>query len=151
MEFSNGNRIRFNLIAKVGLYKKPFPGLEIYSHPYTNRRSNKSNISVLLIFKGIFKYLNLGDIIFQIFKCLRYTYNCTQMRFALVLLFAFVVSISHQQLQRSRILPWLTSYSSFINKYQPLYYDDVVHHDVPFFRYSKPVRPTSSYIYSLQV
>jgi hypothetical protein len=149
MEFSNGNRIRFNLIAKVGLYKKPFPGLEIYSHPYTNRRSNKSNISVLLIFKGIFKYLNLSDIIFKNFPMSPHKY--TQMRFALVLLVAFVVSMSHQQLQRSRILPWLTSYSSFINKYQPLYYDDVVHHDVPFFRYSKPVRPTSSYIYSLQV
>ena len=31
--FSNGNRMRFNLIAKVGLYKKPFPGLEILVIP----------------------------------------------------------------------------------------------------------------------
>ena len=70
-----------------------------------------------------------------------------QMKLALVFLFAFVV-ISRQQLQRARLMPWLTSY---VNKYQPLYYDsDVAPHDVPFFRYARPIRPTSSYLYSLQ-
>ena len=58
--FSNGNRMRFNLIAKVGLYMKPFPILEIYSHPYTNRRVNKSFL--IFLFKGILKYLNFSDL-----------------------------------------------------------------------------------------
>ncbi|XP_046459112.1 uncharacterized protein LOC124205683 [Daphnia pulex] len=73
------------------------------------------------------------------------------MRFALVFVFAFVVVSHCQQLQKTRLMPWMTSYSSFVNKYQPLYYDsDVVRHDVPFFRFSRPIRPTPSFLYSLQ-
>ncbi|EFX72936.1 hypothetical protein DAPPUDRAFT_110217 [Daphnia pulex] len=69
---------------------------------------------------------------------------------ALVLVLAFV-AFSHQQLHKARLMPWMTSYSSFVNKYQPIFYDsDAVRPDVPYFRFSRPIRPTPSYLYSLQ-
>ncbi|KAI9559262.1 hypothetical protein GHT06_016051 [Daphnia sinensis] len=67
------------------------------------------------------------------------------MKFALIFL-STLMAMSHQQFQRTRVVPWLSPYTSFIRNYNPLYYDNT-EDVIPYVRYSRPLRPT---IYSLE-